>query len=87
MADQLDFFQKYGYWRDREMRLRNIGGSNQSSLALEAANQIKHLKDCLRELVSITKIHSSATGNDFAWAEIEEAKIALADSAGGDNEH
>jgi hypothetical protein len=47
------------------------------SLALEAANQIKHLKESLKELVSIVEIHSKATGNNFAWAELEEAKEAL----------
>ena len=77
MSEQLDFLEKYGYRCDREQRLRDVGGSNASSLAIESANQIKHLKDCLRELVSITKIHSDATGNNFAWAELEESEKAL----------
>jgi hypothetical protein len=77
MCDQLEFLDKYGYRCDREQRLRNVGGSNPSSLALEAANQIKHLKESLRDLVSIAKIHSEATGNNFAWAELEEAEKAL----------
>lgn len=77
MCDKLDFLDKYGYLCDREQKLRDVGGINPSSLAIEAANQIKHLKEALRDLVSITKIHSKATGNNFAWAELEEAEKAL----------
>jgi hypothetical protein len=33
----------------------------------------------LKELVCIVEIHSKATKNNFAWAELEEAKIALMD--------
>lgn len=71
------FFNEYGYQRDREPRLREASTGLPGSLANEAANQIKHLKAALRELVSIVEIHSSATSNDFAWAELEEAKLAL----------
>ncbi|TEA78682.1 hypothetical protein [Allopusillimonas ginsengisoli] len=71
------FFQEYGYWRDREPRLREVAGGNATSLSLEAANQIKHLKGALSELASIVEIHSRATNNNFAWAELDEAKIAL----------
>jgi hypothetical protein len=77
MKNEISFFEEYGYLQDRENRLREIGNGRQNSIASEAANQIKHLKDSLRELVSITKIHSKRTGNNFAWAEIEEAEKAL----------
>lgn len=71
------FFIEHGYIRDREQRLREISGGRQDSLAQEAANQIRHLKSALRELVAIVEIHSSATHNNFAWAELDEAKLAL----------
>ncbi len=35
------------------------------------------LKLALKELVSIVEIHQKSTGNNFAWAEIEEAKRCL----------
>jgi hypothetical protein len=34
-------------------------------------------KEALKELVSIIEIHQKATGNNFAWAELEEAKKYL----------
>ena len=70
------FFNEFGYRRDRESTLRAISSSD-TSLASEAANQIKHLKQCLKDMVQITEIHQDATGNNFAWAEIECAKEAL----------
>ena len=78
VMDELLRFNEYGYLRDREPRLRALAaGVESNSLSLEAANQIKHLKDTLRELVAIVKIHRDCTGNNFAWAELEEAEIAL----------
>lgn len=71
------FFSEYGYQRDREQRLREVSTGLPDSLASEAANQIRHLKVALQELVSIVEIHSSATGNNFAWAELEEARLSL----------
>jgi len=76
--EQNDRFLKYGYKRCREARLREISDVP-NSLATESANQIKHLKNALKELVCIVEIHSKATKNNFAWAELEEAKIALMD--------
>ena len=73
----VEFYQEYGYMRDYEQQLRNIGAERCDSLARTAANQIKHLKSALKELVLITEIHSKETGNNFAWAEIDEAKKAL----------
>ena len=73
---QIKFFNEFGYMRDREQTLRSIS-SRDDSLAVEAANQIKHLKQCLKDMVQITEIHQDATGNNFAWAEIECAKEAL----------
>ncbi len=35
------------------------------------------MEEALRELTSIVKIHSEATNNNFAWAEIECAEEAL----------
>ena len=73
---QLKFYNEFGYKRDREETLRSISIRDES-LAVEAANQIKHLKQCLRDMVSIAEIHQNVTGNNFAWAEIECAKEAL----------
>ena len=70
------FFNEYGYRRCRESRLRSIAGKR-DCLAGEAANQIRHLKSALKEMVSITEIHSRATGNNFAHAELDYAKEAL----------
>lgn len=71
-----NFFNDHGYRRCREGRLRSVAGSR-DCLAGEAANQIKHLKQALSELVSIVEIHSKCTKNNFAWAEIDFAKEAL----------
>lgn len=53
--------------------------------AIKAAEQavlqspeIQAMKDALRELISIVEIHSSVTKNNFAWAELDEAKSAIA---------
>ena len=77
-----DFFNEHGYRRCREGRLRSVA-DGRDCLASEAANQIKHLKQALIELVSIVEIHAKCTKNNFAWAEIEFAKEAL---SSGDNE-
>lgn len=78
MSDHdLKFFQDYGYRKDREQRLRNVANGREDSLSMEAANQIKHLKSCLSELVSIVEIHSDATGRQFAIPELLEAQKAL----------
>ena len=42
---------------------------------LQAENA--RLREALTELMSIVKIHSNYTDNDFAWAEITEARAAL----------
>jgi len=75
--DSLKFYQEYGYKRDFEETMREIGEGKPDSNAMQAANQIKHLKQALKDMVSIVQIHSRATDNNFAWAELEEAKIAL----------
>lgn len=36
------------------------------------------LVEALEQLMSIVTIHSRATSNSFAWAEMDEAKAALA---------
>lgn len=36
------------------------------------------LREALRELMSIVSIHQKATGNNFAWAEMDFAREALA---------
>ncbi len=77
MTEQIEFLEQYGYRCCREKILRKIGDERPESLATEAANQIAHLKSSLRELVSIVEIHSKATGENFAWAELDEAKKAL----------
>lgn len=70
------FFNEHGYRRCREVRLRRVA-DGRDCLANEAANQIKHLKEALSELVSIVEIHSECTKNNFAWAEIGFAREAL----------
>jgi uncharacterized protein YabN with tetrapyrrole methylase and pyrophosphatase domain len=57
-------------------------------VALQSAEQeieqlrsaIESLKKAMKELISIVEIHSKATENNFAWAEIEFAKEVLEDS-------
>lgn len=43
-----------------------------------AENQHGELLAALKELVSIVRIHTNATGNNFAWAEMDEAKAVIA---------
>lgn len=74
--DNNDFLKEYGYRRDLEQTLRKLS-SNDDSLSKHAANQIKHLKFALTELLAIVEIHQDATKNNFAWAECDEAKKAL----------
>lgn len=40
------------------------------------------LYEALKELVSIVDIHSEQTGKNFAWAEITEARAAMAKARG-----
>lgn len=75
--EQLEMLKEYGYMRCMESSLRNLGEGKEESLATQSANQIKHLKSSLKELVSIVNIHSKATRNNFAWAELDEANKAL----------
>ena len=77
MTEQLKFYSEYGYRHDMEPEIRAIGDNRPDSKATQTANQIKHLKSALKEMVSIVEIHSSATKNNFAWAELEEARAAL----------
>lgn len=39
---------------------------------------MKVAREALKEMISITKIHQKATGENFAWAELPEAAAALA---------
>lgn len=78
----VEFYQEHGYWKDCEPRLREVAGGRIESFAMEAANQVKHLKEALSELMSIVEIHQKCTKNNFAWAELEFAKEAM----GGINE-
>lgn len=71
------FFKEYGYMKDMEPVLKSIGDGRENSTSTLAANQIAHLKAALKELVSIVEIHSDRTNNNFAWAELDEAKSAL----------
>lgn len=75
--EQLEMLKEYGYMRCMESSLRNLGEGKENSLATQSANQIKHLKSALSELVSIVNIHTKSTGNNFAWAEMDEANKAL----------
>ena len=77
MISDNEFFLECGYRRDMEVMLRKIGDGREDSTATLAANQISHLKSALRELISIVEIHSEATDENFAWAELPEAKKSL----------
>ncbi len=41
-------------------------------------DDIKAIREALKELMSIVEIHSDNTDNNFAWAEMIQAKDALA---------
>ena len=45
-----EFYQKHGYRRDMECRLRQISKGKKNSMALNAANQISHLKSKIETL-------------------------------------
>ena len=47
-------------------------------------NTEQKFREAFRKLMSIVKIHSRATGNNFAWAEMEEAEQALAEQVQGE---
>lgn len=63
-----------------------VGGEPCQSLCAEPCSVlksvntavVKQLVDALEQLMSIVTIHSKATSNSFAWAEMDEAKAALA---------
>lgn len=80
----VEFFNEHGYMRDMEEQLRSIakGGQRVDSIALQSANQIKHLKSVLKDLIYIVEIHQDATGSNFAWAELPEAMKAIPDIDG-----
>ena len=72
--NQLQMLEEHGYMRDREPRLRELCDMNMHvSLAFESANQIKHLKEVLKKLVSAVE----NKGLDDTMREIENAKVAL----------
>lgn len=59
MNYELSHFEAYGYKRDREQQLRELAGNKLDSLAMEAANQIKHLKArAIRAEESVRTIHT-----------------------------
>lgn len=72
-------FREYGYTRDMEETLRNVGDGRDEGLATQSANQIKHLKDALKQLVKVVEIKNKENNSQFAWNEIVEAKVALDD--------
>ena len=43
----------------------------------DAKQQIDWIVESLKELMSIVKIHSENTNNNFAWAEMSEAERTL----------
>lgn len=59
MGTEAKHYRKYGYKRDRETQLRTLADNRSDSLAMEAANQIAHLKRVAREREeSIRTIHT-----------------------------
>lgn len=71
--DQLKSAGLYEYIITRFIR----AAKNQEDLIDLQKKAITKKDNALSELISIVKIHSKATGNNFAWAEIEEAETAL----------
>jgi hypothetical protein len=71
------FYEHYGYRRCREHTLRIIADNRPESLAVEAANQINHLKKCLREICCAVESHNKSTNDSIALIELKESKNAL----------
>lgn len=67
---ELEFFNEHGYRCDREQSLRNVGHGRENSLAMEAANQLRHLKSILR------KMHARAKEQQLDWPELDEVENA-----------
>jgi hypothetical protein len=44
--------------------------------AKQLEQELEETREALRQLVAIVEIHSEATGNNFAWAELDDAKKA-----------
>lgn len=44
----------------------------------------QEMYDALQELMSIVKIHSEHTGNNFAWAEMEVAESVISKAEGAE---
>jgi hypothetical protein len=60
-------------------RADTVYGSHTIPLYTHPAPDVtKQLVEALEQLMSIVTIHSRATSNSFAWAEMDEAKEALA---------
>lgn len=53
--------------------------TDHENLIVESPNLLKALK----ELIQIVEIHSEATGNNFAWAELDVARSVVAKVEGG----
>ncbi len=76
--EELD--RRGGYFLRHMSAMTGDGLHSKSAIAGELGwrdMQIADLQHTLKELMSIVKIHSEATDNDFAWAEMEEAERVL----------
>ena len=59
-----------------ELPFAHHDDENEANAKLIAA--APELLEALKQMVSIVVIHSNATGNNFAWAELDEARAAIA---------
>ena len=69
--------------------IEELEGANLFKDSIESDAEIRELKkqrdellEALKQMVSIVEIHSRSTKNNFAWAEMDEARAAIAKAGG-----
>lgn len=72
------FFEQYGYFGDMENEMRSIGNGRSDSKATMTANQIKHLKATLLQLVTLVEAQGKKQVG-FGCDELSDARLALGD--------
>lgn len=73
--------EPFGYFRAEIFGFTDCSPDDKGSIALyehPAPAVVHQLVEALEQLMSIVKIYSRATSNNFAWAEMDFAKEALA---------
>lgn len=63
-------------------RVHMIGYSDEDKANAHLIAAAPDLLEALKQMVSIVAIHSRATKNNFAWAEMDEARAAIAKAGG-----